>query len=155
MDKTESKPVSVARKPKENSTPSTEEALDSLMLGEKPDLALSGHDSDKSLDLVRKILFGEQVRATEKKQASLERHIENSVDSLNRETQQQLKLLRKDLQVLEKKAADWRQEMLQQIEQAGQQLQQNKVDRQMMADLLEGMAGQLKDYDTPAQHSGK
>ena len=155
MDKTESKPVSVARKSKENSTPSTEEALDNLMLGEKPDLALSEHDSDKSLDLVRKILFGEQVRATEKKQASLERHFENSVDSLNRETQQQLKLLRKDLQALEQKAADWRQEMLQQIEQASQQLQQNKVDRQMMADLLEGMAGQLKDYDLPAQQSGK
>lgn len=155
MEKTKSAPVSVAEKPKENSTPSHEEVLDNLMSGGQSDFVSSEHDPDQGLDLVRKILFGEQVRATEKKQASLERHIENSVDSLNKETQQQLKLLRKDLQALEQKTTDWRQELLQQIEQTGRQLQQNKVDRQMMADMLEGMAGQLKDHDTVMQKTDK
>ncbi len=131
MEKTESKPASVANS------------------------LLSEHDSDKSLDLVRKILFGEQVRATEKKQASLERHIQNSVDALNRETQQELGLLRKELLALEQKTLDWQQDILRQIAQTGQQLQQNKVDRQVMADLLEGMAGQLKGDDMPERKLAK
>ena len=100
-------------------------------------------DSEQSLDLMRKILFGEQARAAEQKQVSLERRLQGSLDNLNKETQQQLNVLRRELQELEQKTEAWRREILHQVEQTGQQLQQGKVDRKVMADLLQGMAEQL------------
>ena len=54
-------------------------------------------NSEKSLDMVRNILFGEQARETEKRQASLERHISLSVAVLNEETQKKIEGLQNDI----------------------------------------------------------
>lgn len=57
-------------------------------------------DPDKSLEMVRNILFGEQVRETEKRQASLERYIRVSVGALNEETQKRIDGLKSDINLL-------------------------------------------------------
>lgn len=60
----------------------------------------SAQDSDKSLEMVRNILFGEQVRETEKRQASLERYIRVSVGALNEETQKRIDGLKSEINLL-------------------------------------------------------
>lgn len=67
---------------------------------EETDLAENSSDQSESLELVRKILFGEQVRKTEKRQASLERHIQTSVEALNTETSNHIDMLKIEIAVL-------------------------------------------------------
>lgn len=141
MEKIENKPDFA-----EKSTVSSD--LVATELVPEPPTAPLNEDDTENLDLVRKILFGEQARATERKQASLERYIRESVDTLNRETQQELASLQKDLRMLEQQTKDWRRDILQKIEQSANQLRQEKVDRRAMADLLQGMAQQLADEET-------
>ncbi|CAA6806341.1 MAG: Unknown protein [uncultured Thiotrichaceae bacterium] len=154
-------------------------------------------DPNQSLDLVRKILFGEQVKQTEKRQASLERYIQASVASLNEETCKKIDTLKSEISVLtdlfeeetqtrktnlagtqeniervehsidklghqvmknhselnerlgaeknrlDVQMRDWRQEILQQLQDATQVLGHEKADRQSIAVLLTEMAEQL------------
>lgn len=154
-------------------------------------------DSNESLDLVRKILFGEQVRQTEKRQASLERYIQASVASLNEETCKKIDTLKSEISVLtdlfeeetqarkanmlstqehigrvehsigklghqvvknhselnervdternklDARMRDWRQDILQQLQNATHALDHEKADRQSIAGLLTEMAEQL------------
>ncbi|MGB1257313.1 MAG: hypothetical protein ACPG51_15695 [Thiolinea sp.] len=182
----------------------TESAHAEEMLTGQAAEVMQGADEEKGLDLVRSILFGQQARETEKKQASLERQIQESVDTLNREIQQQIKMLQGELGALteafeeeagkqqkeantvaehfvrveksiataaevsqkkhqeleqhlrqeagriEQKARDWREEILQKLEQTGKQLQHDKADRKSVAALLQSMAQQLAaEADTP------
>ncbi len=71
--------------------------------------------ADNSLDTVRNILFGEQLREVERKQASLERLIRVSVNSLNEDTQKRFAVLRDEVgvlkELLEEEAKGRREEM--------------------------------------------
>lgn len=154
-------------------------------------------DPNQSLDLVRKILFGEQVKQTEKRQASLERYIQASVASLNEETCKKIDTLKSEInaltdlfdeetqarktnlastqenigrvehsidklghQVLKNHSElnerldteknrlgtqmrDWRQDILQQLQDTTHTLSHEKADRQSIAVLLTEMAEQL------------
>jgi len=154
-------------------------------------------EQNQSLDMVRKILFGEQVRQTEKRQASLERHIQSSVAALNEETCKKIDALKGEMSLLTdlleeesnaRKSAvltqqenvnnakqsidqlgqqvlknhnelgdrlsneanklgtqmnDWREDILQKVQDATSTLGNEKVDRQSIAVLLTEMADQL------------
>nr|CAA6825625.1 MAG: Unknown protein [uncultured Thiotrichaceae bacterium] len=154
-------------------------------------------EENQSLDLVRNILFGEQVRQTEKRQASLEQHIQASVAALNEEVCKKIDALKGEVNLLTdlleeesqtRKADvlahqgnmsrveqsidklghqvlrnhselgdclenetnrlgtrmnDWREEILQKLENATSTLGHEKADRQSIAVLLTEMADQL------------
>lgn len=160
-------------------------------------LADADADPNQSLDLVRKILFGEQVKQTEKRQASLERYIQASIASLNEETCHKIDALKVEISVLtdlfeeevqarkanmistqdnfrqveqsidklghqvlknhselserlndeknrlDVQMRDWRQEILQQLQDTSRALGHEKADRQSIAVLLTEMAEQL------------
>ena len=142
--------------------------------------------SEKNLEMVRNILFGEQVRESERKHASLERFIRVSVSALNEETHKKLDELRHELNLLRdmlreetrnrkdyvtgartrfeaieqrgeelnqrvshevseigQRMDSLRKEMLEQLQQAAEQLRHDKADRKAVAALLNGMAQQL------------
>lgn len=161
------------------------------------DTAFDDADPNQSLDLVRKILFGEQVKQTEKRQASLERYIQASVASLNEETCKKIDTLKSEINALtdlfdeetqarktnlastqenigrvensidklghqvlknhselnerlvteknrlDAQMSDWRQDILQQLQDATHVLGHEKADRQSIAVLLTEMAEQL------------
>lgn len=90
----------VKNKPLPASDVAQAKAATSQEIENRYQLASPTGTDDAGLDLVRQILFGEQVRETEKKQASLERYIQDSVDALNKETQRQIDVLRGDFQEL-------------------------------------------------------
>jgi len=55
---------------------------------------------DQNLDMVRNILFGEQVRENEKRQAALERFVRVSVNAWSEDTQRKFDTLAREIQVL-------------------------------------------------------
>lgn len=52
---------------------------------------------DKNLDMIRNILFGEQIRELDRKQASLERFVRVSINTLAEDTQRKLDDLKHEL----------------------------------------------------------
>jgi glucose-6-phosphate-specific signal transduction histidine kinase len=144
--------------------------------------------TDKNLDMVRNILFGEQVRENERRQATLERFVRVWVNSLREDARKNFDALMheinllKDLLAEETKArradgnlarerfdqvgksigaleqritqettrigqemAHQRDDILNQLRQATEQLQQDKTDRKTLATLLQNVAKQLDD----------
>ena len=120
------------------------------------------------LDLVRNILFGEQIQQTEKRGMELERLLEISIDSLRDESIKKfdtishelstiVNLLTDETKVREtefKKMRDTfdhithqfeqaNKEMSLKLEQAVAKLKNEKVDRKAISSLLSGMAKQL------------
>lgn len=55
---------------------------------------------DKNLDMIRNILFGEQIRDLDRKQATLERFVRVSVNTLAEDTQKKLDNLQHDISLL-------------------------------------------------------
>ncbi|MFM2318196.1 MAG: hypothetical protein RLZZ215_817 [Pseudomonadota bacterium] len=55
---------------------------------------------DKNLDMIRNILFGEQLRDLERKNASLERFVRVSINALAEDTQRKLDALQNDLRLV-------------------------------------------------------
>ncbi|MEB4591031.1 hypothetical protein VSS37_08590 [Candidatus Thiothrix sp. Deng01] len=161
------------------------------------DIELTPPVQDKNLDMVRNILFGEQIRENEKRLATLERFVKvwtNSVrdemrknmDNLNHEilmlqdlldqeakarmddtaiarkhfdqTSKSIEGLQRQLQTdgaslqqhleqevkrLTEMLEEQRNDILGQLRQAGEQLRQDKVDRTMLATLLDNISHQL------------
>lgn len=161
------------------------------------DIELTPPVQDKNLDMVRNILFGEQIRENEKRLATLERFVKvwtNSVrdemrknmDNLNHEIlmlqdlldqeakarmddtaiarkhfdqtskgieglQRQLQTdgaslqqnLEQEVKRLTEMLEEQRNDILGQLRQAGEQLRQDKVDRNMLATLLDNISHQL------------
>lgn len=63
-------------------------------------------DSDKSLDTVRQILFGEQVRVAQEKQASLERLVRISGDALREEYRLKINEVKHEISLLAERMDD-------------------------------------------------
>ena len=155
--------------------------------------------TDQNLDMVRNILFGEQVRENEKRQAALERFVRVSVNAWTEDTQRRFDTLQREIQVLkdllqdetnarredtqmtknrldevgrhlvdldkkhrvnydesqgllekevlrmEQVLNETREELQSQLQQAIQQLRQDKPDRKALAMMLQGVAKQLYD----------
>ncbi|MFZ1343440.1 hypothetical protein [Thiothrix eikelboomii] len=55
---------------------------------------------DKNLDMIRNILFGEQLRDLERKNASLERFVRVSINALAEDTQRKLDTLQNDIRLI-------------------------------------------------------
>lgn len=70
-----------------------------------PDTTVSGI-TDQNLDMVRNILFGEQVRENEKRQAALERFVRVSINAWSEDTQKKFDHLQRELQILKELLQD-------------------------------------------------
>lgn len=116
--------------------------------------------SPDSLEMVRNILFGEQVRENKANLSSLERFVKTSLNSLQEEMQQHVDTLQERLdkqdkntqQRIDKETKDMRQtmqqqrdELLERIRETQEQLQHNKVDRHALSSLLTNVAKELAD----------
>lgn len=55
---------------------------------------------DKNLDMIRNILFGEQIRDLDRKQATLERFVRVSINTLAEDTQKKLDTLQHDISLI-------------------------------------------------------
>lgn len=62
--------------------------------------------TDQNLDMVRNILFGEQVRENEKRQAALERFVRVSINAWSEDTQKKFDQVQRELQVLKELLQD-------------------------------------------------
>lgn len=177
----------------------TEPNKDFIRTSRFPDSTVTAGSTDQNLDMVRNILFGEQARENEKRQAALERFVRVSVNAWTEDTQRRFDQLQREIQLLkdllqdetkarrddtqntknrldevgrqltdldkkQKVTSDESQGLLQkeilrmeqsisatcehlqsQLEQALQQLRQDKPDRKALAVMLQGVAKQLYD----------
>lgn len=152
---------------------------------------------DTHMDTVRNILFGEQFRELERRQALMDRQLRVSLNQLNSDTQKRFDGMTQELLILKDQLAEevrlrgneqaglrkrieqhdqsledlskraklqqaqinervtnevaqlaiqletWRADLLQQLQQATEQLRQEKADRKAVAGLLNSMAQQL------------
>lgn len=55
---------------------------------------------DKNLDMIRNILFGEQIRDLDRKHSSLERFVRVSINALAEDTQRKLDALQNDIKLI-------------------------------------------------------
>jgi len=78
------------------------EAAASVTEPKSDEVLLEQPVSESELDTVRKILFGRQSLEAEKRQASLERSIQEAMEATNQEIQNQLQALQEDLAALRK-----------------------------------------------------
>lgn len=114
-----------------------------------------------SLDTIRDILFGEQVRQVEHQQSSLQTELQQSIHQLQKDNNTQFQQLSYELERLhsllndeskkrlieterlDKQARELHDNISVKLERATKDLQANKINRKDMAGLLRGVAEQL------------
>ncbi|MBK8455248.1 MAG: hypothetical protein WAQ53_07310 [Thiofilum sp.] len=180
-------------------TLATEPNKDFMRASRSPESTVTAGSTDQNLDMVRNILFGEQVRENEKRQAALERFVRVSVNAWTEDTQRRFDHLQREIQLLkdllqdetkarrddtqltkdrldevgrqltdldkkqkvtsdesqgllqkevlriEQSISTTREQLQSQLEQALNQLRQDKPDRKALAMMLQGVAKQLYD----------
>ncbi|WP_020559256.1 hypothetical protein [Thiofilum flexile] len=166
------------------------------------EIATQVSGTEQNLDMVRNILFGEQVRENEKRQAALERFVRVSINAWSEDTQRRFDQVQREIQLLkellqdetkarrddiqgiknrldemgrqlaeldkkhlshseeaqgllqkealrieriERTLNETREQFQSQLEQAIEQLRQDKPDRKALAVMLQGVAKQLYD----------
>ena len=125
--------------------------------------SIDKHDEPTSLDTIRDLLFGDQVRQVEQQQGTLQTELQQSINQLQQDANTQFQQLSYELERLhsllndeskkrmvetdrlDKQARELHDNISIKLERAARDLQANKINRKDMAGLLRNVAEQLLD----------